>query len=403
MDKQSEKSPVASPSGIAEETEIKFIPESSQWDSVRQANELIEAKKKRRAASRARQQDLEKSAHSIPSAALSVSSRGSSDKELSGLSDELQLAPSTDTEATPSKPSKWDLMKSASASTTGSTPMESIVEDKAIAEIVAAGQREERRKKRRSKLDGVKMGVEVVNKTKKPTDESKGSSAGEGTGISSDNNKAGDGEMKTSKKGDKKANKVTAEASINANSKEISLLAKAGYEADTTSVVQIGTPTKDVVKPSASKAGDGEAPKKEKRVSRWRAMKKGMEFVKSTKQEVEAGKADKAVKTTETTPTATTPPAPSSEVKVKRSMWDTLKLQADPKTVPPPAKASTASAAANEAMSPADVHALEKEQRRAAREAKRAAKKTSRWTGLKSGMDFISKTKKQADDKKSTK
>jgi hypothetical protein len=403
LDKQSEKSPAVSPSGIAEETEIKFIPESSQWDSVKQANDLIEDKKKRRAASRARQQDLEKSAHSTPSAALSISSRGSSDKELSGLSDELQLAPSTDTEATISKPSKWDLMKSASASTTGSAPMESIVEDKAAAaETAAAAIREERKKKRRSKLDGVKMGVEVVNKTKKPADESKGSKAGEGAVISSDNNKVGDREMKkASKKGDKKANKVTvAEASVHSNNKEISLPGKAGYEADTTfvaPVVQIGTAAKNVAKPSASKVGEEEAPQKEKRVSRWRAMKRGMDFVKTTKQEVEAGKTDKAVKTTETTTaTATTPPAANSEAKVKRSMWDTLKPQADLKFVPPPPKAA-------DAMSPADVRALEKEQRRAAREAKRADKKTSRWTGLKSGMDFIAKTKKQTDDKKANK
>ena len=329
------------------DAEINFVPESSQWDAVRKANELINEKKKRLADSRARQKELQSTSHSTHSQSVVSSDRGDSASDVTG---DIKFNPSQSDQVLASieelKASRLQQLKLAAAT----------IQDMNSKDAAEAESRAERRHQRRSKWNGLRSGMEFVDKTKKLAEESKASGksgSAPASGIASEGpngaNKFTSGDTKMdSKWSDLKAQMAVA--------RETDGMAKAQMEG-----TQQGSRWAEI----QAKLEADEQNTPEPTVSRWAGLRMQMASNAGEK-------------------------GASGTTASKRSLWDGLKHESERKMN----VGRTVSASSNEEEEEAD---------RASRRAERKARRSSRWSAVKTGMDFIVRTKKLTEERKNAK
>ena len=322
--------------------EIKFVPPgSSQWDGVRKANELIQQKRKRLADIRARQKDPEGTGDSVQSRSVVSSDQGDSASDVTG---DIKFNPTQGDPALASieelKASRLQKLKMAAATFQEANEKSDKEQDKAL-----------RRQQRRSKWNGLRTGVEFVNRTKKLADESKTREKTD-SALAETDTSAAKKKTSDSKWSDLKAQMAAARETDGMEEDENGGAVKASRWAEIQAKLE--TDEKNTPEPAVS--------------SRWGGLRKHM--VANTGAEGVTGTSS------------------GTGTKSKRSLWDGLKQ--DSKRV---LKIERTDSGTSDDSTKGD---------RATRREERKARRANRWNAVKTGMDFIGRTKKLSEDRRKT-
>jgi hypothetical protein len=335
-------SPQSQMASQATDTETRFVPEPAKWDRLRKANDLITEKKKSRENSRARQKHLD---------SLNFETKES----------QLQFLPSLiETNAADSRPASRSLLDSTMK--LDEVPKQSgppATESSAKRRSKWNGLREQmnsiqehRKVGQGTKWAGLKRGMEFINKTKKRVDSNAG----------------------TGRRRSRNRDAATSESNDNPGTEA---------EANSSEKNQLGSKWKDL---SAS-IDTGDATKK---ASKWAGLKGGIDSVSKNAEQA----ADDSSKATENANHAGALTS-SEPIKAKATLGSSLR----------PATGSSSERAMPKSMWNGLRGNLRHEKgidgvSERSSEA-RSNKRLSKWGGLKGGMDFISRAKRQSETRKS--
>jgi hypothetical protein len=325
----------------ATDTETRFVPEPAKWDRLRKANDLITEKRKSRENSRARQKHLD---------SLNFETKGS----------QLHILPSLiETNAADSRPASRNLLDSAMK--LDEVPKQSeppATESRAKRRSKWNGLREQMnyiqehgKVEHGTKWAGLKRGMEFINKTKKRVDSNSG----------------------TGRRRARNRDAVTSESNDYPGTEA---------EANSSEKNQVGTKLKDL----SARIDTGDATKKP---SKWAGLKGGIDSVnKKTKQAADdsskatenanhagAGTCSEPKKAKATLASLRPATGSSSERATPKSMWNGLRGNL------------------RHEKGEGDISERSSEAR--------SNKRLSKWGGLKGGMDFISRAKRQSETRKS--